>query len=79
MMGMGFGLGGFLIMILLWGGLIALAIWLVGTLFPRTARPMASGEQDLSARQILSRRYARGEITREQYELMKRDISETID
>ena len=75
MMGMGFGLEGFLVMILFWGVLIALAVWVVGTLFPRTARPAASGERDLTARQILDRRYARGEITREQYELMKQEIS----
>jgi len=76
MMGMGFGLGGLLIMLLFWGGLIGLAIWLVGTLFPRAARPAASSERDLTASQILERRYARGEINREQYELMKQDISE---
>jgi len=76
MMGMGFGLIGLLIMVLFWGGLIALAIWAVGTLFPRTARPAPASEQELSARQILDRRYARGEITREQYELMKQDIAD---
>jgi putative membrane protein len=75
MMGMGFGFTGLLFMLLLWGGLIALAIWLISVLFPRTARPTFDN-QDLNARQILDRRYARGEITREQYELMKQDISE---
>jgi putative membrane protein len=78
MMGMNFGFTGLLFMLLLWAGLIALAIWLVSALFPRTARPASSGDQDLSARRILDRRYARGEITREQYELMKRDISENM-
>jgi len=78
MMGMGFGLGGLLVMFLFWGGLIALAIWLVGMLFPRAARPAASGERDLTARQILDRRYARGEMTREQYDLMKQTISDEI-
>ena len=76
MMGMGSGLGGLLIMLLFWGALVALAVWLVGTLFPRTGRPAGSGGRDLTARQILDRRYARGEIAREQYELMKQDISE---
>ena len=78
MMGMGFGLGGLLVMLLFWGALVALAVWLVGTLFPRTGRPAASGERDLTARQILDRRYARGEIAREQYELIKQDISENM-
>ena len=75
MMGVGLGLGGLLVMFLFWGGLIALAVWLVGTLFPRAARPAASDERDLTVWQILDRRYARGEISREQYDLMKRDLS----
>jgi uncharacterized membrane protein len=74
MMGMGFGLTGLLLMFLFLAGVIVLAIWLVSVLFPRTARPTALDDQDLSARQILDRRYARGEITREQYEAMKQDI-----
>ena len=74
MMGMGFGLTGLLFMFLFWGGLVALAILLVSALFPRDARPAAPNDQVLSARQILDMRYARGEITREQYETMKRDI-----
>lgn len=78
MMGMGFGLGGLLVMLLFWGVLVALAIWLVSALFPRTVRPAASGEQNLTARQILDRRYARGEITRQQYELIKQEISEDL-
>ncbi len=77
MMGMGFGLGllGLLFMVLFWGGLIVGAIWLVNALFPRnvqTSTPPAG--RDLSAREILDRRYSRGEITREQYELMRQDI-----
>lgn len=74
MMGMGFGLTGLLFMFLFLVGVIVLALWLVSALFPRTARPTALDDQDLSARQILDRRYARGEITREQYETMKQDI-----
>jgi len=74
MMGMGFGLTGLLFMFLFLVGVIVLAIWLVSVLFPRTARPTALDDQDLSARQILDRRYARGEITREQYETIKQDI-----
>lgn len=74
-MGLGFGLFGLLFMILFWVGLIALAVWLVGSLFGRNSRQIpSSGERELNARQILDRRYARGEITREQYELMKQDL-----
>lgn len=78
MMGMGWGFGvfGLLLMILFWGGLIALAIWLVSALFPGSSRRPASGaDHAQSPREILDTRYARGEITREEYELMKQDLS----
>lgn len=58
-----------------WIGLILLAIWLVRLLF--TYRQRVSGypehhEQNIS--EIIDVRYARGEITREQYDLMKSDL-----
>jgi putative membrane protein len=76
MMGFGFGIFGLLLMLIFWGGLIALAVWLVSALFPRgdQGTPTSPGH-DLSANEILDRRYARGEITREQYELMKQDLA----
>jgi putative membrane protein len=77
--GMGFGLIGLLIMLLFWGGLILLAVWLVKMIFSGSQShhsglntPPGGG---LDAREILAQRYARGEITREQYETMKQDIS----
>jgi putative membrane protein len=74
-MGLGFGVFGLLLMFLFWGGLIALALWLASALFPRSDRETSiSTDRDLSAQQILDRRYVRGEITRDQYELMKQDI-----
>jgi putative membrane protein len=75
MMGIGMGFG-LLFVVLIAIGLIALAVLLVGALFPRNGRPAAAGEQEPSARQILDQRYARGEISREEYELMKQDISD---
>ena len=48
MMGMGFGLTGLLFMFLFWGGLVALAIFLVSALFPRDARPAAPDDQGLA-------------------------------
>ncbi len=74
-MGLGFGVLGMLVMFLFWAALIALAIWLVSALFPRDGRrDMSLGNQDLGPHEILDRRYARGEISREQYELMKQDL-----
>jgi putative membrane protein len=72
---LGFGMVGLLLMLLLWGGLIALAVWLVSLIFPRAGRSSASpSERELNARQIIDRRYARGELTRDQYELMRQDL-----
>ncbi len=76
MMGMGFGLIGLLLMLLAWGLLIALAVCLISALFPRTDKGSTSSlDESLSAKEILERRYARGEINREQYELMKQDLA----
>ena len=78
MMGFGFGMGifGLLLMILFWGGLIALAVWLVGLLFPTVKQPDNSNVHSPSAREILKARYARGELTREQYQQMLQTIQD---
>ena len=79
MMG-GLGMGvGLLFMLLFWGALIGLGVWLVRALFPSAAQPPAPPTgRDLSAREILDRRFARGEIGREEYDLMRETISWTI-
>ena len=77
--GMGFGIFGLVLMILFWGGLIVLAVWLVREIFPMASRPPASqSDHDLGAREILGQRLARGEISREEYELMRETISDGI-
>jgi putative membrane protein len=74
--GMGFGLIGLVLMALLWGGLILAAIWLVRALFPQAERPTAvSSPVKTDAREILDRRYARGEISREEYDSMRETLS----
>ena len=66
---------GLLFLLFFWGGLIAFAIWLVKSLFASSQRfSRTSPDRELNASKILDQRYARGEITREQYELMKLDI-----
>jgi putative membrane protein len=70
MMGNGFGLGlPGLGMILVWGAIILLLVWLVRA-FSRT-----SDGKEKSARKILDERYARGEIDRQEYEQKKRDLT----
>jgi len=74
--GMGFGLVGLLLMALLWGGLILVAVWLIRELFPQAERPPAVfSTPKLGAREILDRRYAQGEISRDEYDLMKEALS----
>ena len=71
---MGFGTFGWLVMLLFWGGLIALGIGVVVVLFPRRVPAVGVVDKTMGAREILDGRYARSEITREHYEVMKRDI-----
>ena len=50
-------------------GLIVLVLWAI-----RRARVSTSSGQP-TAKEILQTKYARGELTREQYQLMKQDIA----
>ena len=76
MWGIGMGLGGGLMMVLFWGVLIVGAVWLARGLFPNGQQPPASATRsDASAEDILKQRYARGEISKEQYDQMRRDLS----
>lgn len=75
MMMMGFGVIGIFLMLLFWGTLIAGGVFLVRGLFPKESgisRPYP--QAGAGARHILDQRYARGEISREQYEIVKQDI-----
>jgi putative membrane protein len=70
---MGFGL---IWMLLFWGGLILLAVWLIAALFPTSPPPPSANAPDTptTARDILDQRYARGELSREQYDEMRQTI-----
>lgn len=66
---------GLVLLLIFWAGLIALAIWMVRSLFTNNRRfPGTEQGQVQSSSEILDLRYARGEITRQQYELMKSDM-----
>ena len=55
-------------------GLILLVVWTIRRArVPVTTGPYASGQP--TAKEILQAKYARGEISREQYQLMKQDIA----
>jgi len=66
--GMGHGFGGFAMM-LLWLGVIVAGIWVVKTL--STGKPENDSPMDM-----LKKRYAKGDISKDEYDRMKRDIGE---
>ncbi|MDT8304537.1 MAG: SHOCT domain-containing protein [Anaerolineae bacterium] len=83
---MGYGGWGILLMALLWIGFIVAGIWLLARLFPgvrngaqrRTTRGEDAGTAGTgtdTAMEILRRRYARGELTKEEYETMRHDLA----
>ncbi len=70
--GLGMGIG-WLFMLLFWGLIIVAGVFLVRWLWDQ-GRPASRGEGGESALEILRRRYARGEIDREEFEAKKRDL-----
>jgi putative membrane protein len=74
----GFGIGGGLLMILFWGVLIFGAVWVIRSLFPGGTNIFSqSQDREESPKEILDRRYARGDISREEYERMKQDLAKS--
>lgn len=75
MMGMGF-----LFIVVFWLVIIGLAIWLVASLFPRISSSVLPPSGQLhddrpeSVLDILKQRYARGEISKAEFEEMRRDL-----
>lgn len=73
--GMMTGFGG-IFMILFWVAIIALVVWLISSLVSRSNSQTSSGLPPAeSALDILKKRYARGEITKEQFDEMRRDLN----
>ena len=67
--GWGVGLVMVMCMVIFWGGLIALAVWGIRRL---SRHNVGSNSNALD---IVKERYAKGEITKEQYEALKKDLS----
>ena len=80
MLGFGFGLGGgfsIILNILFWVLVIGLLVWLISSLVSdRTKSHVSSATvaPHESALDILNKRYARGEITKAQYDEMRHDL-----
>jgi putative membrane protein len=74
---MGFGWLGLILLLLFWMILIAGAVWLMKSIFPGVSQSKDSVDlSQMSAREILDQRYARGELTREHYLAMVEDLNE---
>ena len=70
--GMGFGGIGVIGIILFWVAVIAGIVWLART--DAQVSMLAESENGENAREILNQRYARGDLTRDQYDVMKEDL-----
>ena len=74
--GMGFGVLGIVFMLVLLAGLVFVYVWITRSLFQMPDNSeYSNGAEPRKPKEILDQRYSRGEITREQYEIMKKDIS----
>ena len=65
---------GIAFMVLFWGGIILLVVWAIRQISGpgrETMSPPPGGSKSL---EIARERYARGEITKEQFEQIKKDI-----
>lgn len=82
MMGFGFGGFGLILMAVFWVAIIALAVWVLGRIFPKVVGNLSSysseGRNDLSQspQKILKQRYARGEVSKAEFDEMRLDLME---
>ena len=77
MTGFGMGFTGYIWMIAFWLLIIGGGIWLLTILFPRT-RTVSRNESELNhdGLSILQQRYAQGELSKEEYETIRRDLEQ---
>ena len=75
----GWMLFGGLMMILFWGGIIALAVVILRAFIGGSSRAVSSGPSGESASgsalEILNERYAKGEIDREEFQSIRLDLA----
>ncbi|MCX5991257.1 MAG: SHOCT domain-containing protein [Chloroflexi bacterium] len=60
-------------MLLFWGGIVALVIWGISRM--ARGRGCGPGSREGGPLDIAKNRYARGEISREEFEQIKKDLS----
>lgn len=74
----GYGMGGFgwLFMVLFWIIVFVLIFYFIKVLAQKGTDSESQRNTGESAEEILKKRYARGEISREEYEQIKKDLSQ---
>jgi putative membrane protein len=77
MTGYGMGMGSVIWMIIAWVVVTGISIWLLAALFPKTGRLSNSGHVDNDALEILRHRYASGELSKEEFETLRRHLRST--
>ena len=73
---MGMGTGWIVVMILFWALVVGGLVWLLVSLFGAARSRADSRAEQPRPLDILRERYARGDITREEYERMREDLAE---
>ena len=74
--GLGFGWFGFVLMAVFWLAIITAAIWLFSNLFPQN-KQTTTGDVPETAVAILQKRYARGEVSQEEFEAIRHDLEQS--
>ena len=71
------GVNGAIWMIIFWIIIIGGGIWLLATIFPRiNTSPEDRSESDGEPLAILKQRYARGELSKEEFETIRHDLEQ---
>ncbi|MFT5193758.1 MAG: putative membrane protein [Cellvibrionaceae bacterium] len=70
---LGFGWFGFLAMALFWTTIVGAVLWLFSNLFPKYEETPKGNLSDTDM-VILKKRYALGEITKEEYQVMRNEL-----
>lgn len=73
--GRGWWIWGPIMMVLFWGAIIALVVWAIRAATDRGDRDASRSREREHPLDIARARYARGEITREEFEQLRRDLS----
>ncbi len=66
---------GGILTILFWAAIIALAVWVVARLVGQGGSSSPAGRKSNAPLDIARERYARGEINREQFDQIRRDLT----